>query len=160
MDSLEEFHALIGLCSKIFERPALAPVYQFATGGSSATSFMRPNQIIPHDRHQRCVAIRSGGAAAIGSVRKEFADEAGHYTARQYVQYLQDGSNNTHLLISVKGTHYPLNADVLPQEAKGASLIKIIRLYTETLQGGSNSTGRRTTRRGMKPSSAIVLGTP
>ena len=158
VDSFEQFQAVVELCSKIFKRPAMVEIYKFLTSGNHAkTSFMTPNRISPHDRHQRCLAIQMGGTAAIRSVRGEFEVDADHTNARRYIESLKAGNNNTHLLISVKGTHHPLNVKLMPPEAKGASLIKIIHLYTETLQGGYGLTGSRPTSSKKKAHSSVML---
>jgi len=137
---------MIKLSSKIFERPALVALYALLTSENNAkTSFMKPNQISPQDRHQTCLAIQMGATMAIRSVRQEFECEVDIDSTREYIKSLQAGFNNTQLLISVKSIHHPLKASSVPKSAKGASLIKIICLYTETLQGDSSSTGGQPT---------------
>jgi hypothetical protein len=131
VDSFEEFQAMIALSSKIFQRPALMDLYAFFTSSNSAkTSFMKPNLISSHDRRQTCLAIQKGATAAIRSVRQEFEREVDIDSTREYLNILQAGENITQLLISIKGTHHPLNASVVPNSAKGASLIRIVCLYT------------------------------
>lgn len=158
MDSFTQFQSVITLSSKIFERPALVEIYNFLTSGNRAkTSFTKPNQISPHDRHQSCLAIQMGATAAIRSVRKYFEDNADEPSVRKYLNNLMAGKSNAHLLISVKGTHHPLNARLVPILPKGGSLIKIIHLYTETLQGGYRLTGSRPTSGTTKGHSSKML---
>ena len=101
----------------------------------------KPHQISPEDQHQTCLATQTGATAAICSVRQEFEGKVDVDSTQEYINSLEARPNNTHLLISVKGFHHPLNAGTLPKSTKGASLIKVACLYTETLQGDSGLIG-------------------
>lgn len=161
MDSFERFQSVIKLYSRIFERPALVEIYNFLTSGKSGnsakTSFIKPNQISPDDRHQCCLAIQRGATAAIRSVRRDFEGNPDKSSIPEYLQNLMAGTSSTQLLISVKGTHHPLNASLVTSPPKGGSLIKIIRLYTKTLQGSYSLTGSQPTSSMKKAISSKML---
>ena len=77
-----------------------------------------------------------GVTAAICSVKQDFEVNVDKSSVQIYLNNLLARGSNTHLLISVKGTHHLLNAAEVQLFPKGGSLIKLICLYTETLQGG------------------------
>ena len=127
---------------KIFERPALEALYALLTSEDGAKMcFMKPHQISTEDWCQTCLVIQTGATAAIHSVRQEFKHKVDINSTQEYINSLGDRPNNTHLLISVKGFHHPLNAGTVPKSTKGVSLIKVACLYAETLQGDSKLTG-------------------
>lgn len=127
MASFEEFKDTIKLSSRIFERAALVELYKFLVEESGpSASFMIPNRISSQDGHQTCLTIQMGATAALRSVRQEFVGN-GNGT-QNFIETLINGRNNTRLLISVKSTHHPLNAQSVSNTAKRASLINIICL--------------------------------
>jgi hypothetical protein len=140
MATFEEFQSALESSSKVFSRPALAEVYDFFTKGNDAEPsvvFVQP--ISSGDRAHVWRTIHMGVTATIRAIRDEFGATPNSSSVDEYIEELQLGKNNTHLLLSVKGTHHPLVTST--KLGKGSSLIEMLGLYTHNLQGDSSLTG-------------------
>ena len=114
-------------------------LYPFFTEATSDAklSFKVTSTISAGDYHQLWHEIHTGASAAIDAVRTEFDAKPASNIAWKYLDQLAKGKQNTQLMLSVKGRHYPLNSATIRGYSKRQSLMKISHLYTKDLQGSS-----------------------
>ena len=111
IDSFKEFRAAVEASSGIFQRDALKALYPFFTeeDDSASRSFKVTRSISVGDYHQLWHAVHAGATAAIRSVRAEFAAKPTTNKVSYYLEALLSGQHKTQLLLSVKGTHWPMH---------------------------------------------------
>lgn len=118
------------MSSNVFCREALKDLFNFFTKGSnSMSSFKVPHHIDSGGAEETWCTIHMGATAAIRWVDLEFQDKLRMKDARDYLRRLEHGKSKTRLLISVKGTHHPLNESSMIEPGKSLSLIDNICLY-------------------------------
>jgi hypothetical protein len=136
--SFEEFQATVKASSGLFQRDALKMLYPFFTEGNSSASqsFKVTHSISVGDHHHHHLwhDIHAGASAAIRSVRVEFDAKPVSTEVQCYLDGLLSGRQRTELMVSIKGTHWPLHSHLVAKAPKCLSLIKITHLYTKDLQ--------------------------